>query len=154
MDNGRRSFLRWLGKGSVVSAFLVQMVAAARAFVPNVLYEPPTRFKVKRPKDYPEGVTYDPERRLFVVRQQDRFHVVSAVCTHLGCTVQWKAERRGFGCPCHGSAFTGDGEVTGGPAPRSLAWYAVSLSPDGFLEVDRAREVARGFAFTPPGKLA
>ena len=34
------AFLRLLGKGSVVLAFLIQIAAAARAFVPNVLYEP------------------------------------------------------------------------------------------------------------------
>ena len=42
MDSERRRLLRWLGKGSVVAAFLGQIGAAARAFFPNVLYEPPT----------------------------------------------------------------------------------------------------------------
>ena len=37
-----------------------------------------------------------------------------------------------------------------GPAPRPLEWYAVALSPDGYLEVDTAEQVARGFRFTPP----
>jgi menaquinol-cytochrome c reductase iron-sulfur subunit len=150
MRDGRRAFLRLLGKGSVALAFLVQLAAAARAFVPNVLYEPRRRFKLRKPKDYPPGVTFDPDRRLFVVREDDGFHVVSSVCTHLGCTVQWKADPRRFECPCHGSRFQQDGTVIGGPAPRPLAWYAVALSPDGYLEVDSAEEVARGFRFTPP----
>jgi Rieske Fe-S protein len=139
-----------LGKGSVVLAFLIQIVAAARAFVPNVLYEPSRRFKLRRPQDYPPGITFNPDRRLFVVRDDDAFHVISAVCTHLGCTVQWKPETRRFDCPCHGSHFAADGTVIGGPAPRPLAWYSLTLSPDGYLEVDSAEEVARGFRFTPP----
>ncbi len=150
MAESRRGFLRFLGKASVFLAFLVQIAAAARAFVPNVLYEPSRRFKVRKPKDYPQGVTFDPDHRLFVVRAEDDFHVVSAVCSHLGCTVQWKQDKGEFACPCHGSRFRADGSNFAGPAPRPLAWYATTLSPDGYLEVDSAEEVARGFHFTPP----
>ena len=150
MGDDRRGFLRLLGKGSVALAFLIQLAAAARAFVPNVLYEPLRRFKIRRPKDYPKGITFDSEQRLFIVRREDDFHVVSAVCTHLGCTVQWKQEKGEFACPCHGSRFREDGSVLGGPAPRPLAWHPVTLSPDGYLEVDTAETVAQGFQFTPP----
>jgi cytochrome b6-f complex iron-sulfur subunit len=146
----RRGFLRFLGKGSVVLAFLLQVAAAARAFVPNVLYEPERRFKLRKPKDYPQGFTFDPDHRLFVARAEDDFHVISAVCSHLGCTVQWKPDKREFDCPCHGSRFHDDGTNFAGPAPRPLACWATALSPDGYLQVDSAREVARGFRFTVP----
>lgn len=154
MPEGRRGFLRLLGKGSVALAFVVQAVAAARAFVPNVLYEPLRRFKLRKPADYPPGVTFDADRRLFVVREDESFHVISAVCTHLGCTVQWKSDQKRFDCPCHGSRFKDDGTVIGGPAPRPLACYAVAVSPDGYLEVNSADEVARDFRFTPPKERA
>jgi cytochrome b6-f complex iron-sulfur subunit len=143
MDGGRRRLLRILGKGSVAAAFLAQLGAAGRAFFPNVLYEPPSRFKLKRPDDYPDGYTFDSGKRLYVIRQGPSFHVISAICTHLGCTVQWKDTE--FDCPCHGSRFRPDGTVISGPAPRPLEWFAVSVSPDGFLDVDSATEVARGF---------
>lgn len=142
----RRDFLRRLGEGSVFLAFLAQVVAAARAMVPNVLYEPLKRFRVKRPEQYPQGYTFDPERRIFVVRNEGSFHVISAVCTHLGCTVQWR--EREFECPCHGSHFLPDGTVVSGPAPRPLPWFAVSVAPDGRLEVDSGTEVVRGFQLT------
>ena len=154
MAEGRRAFLRLLGKGSVALAFLVQLVAAARAFVPNVLYEPSRRFKLRKPRDYPPGVTFNADRRVFIVREDATFHVISAVCTHLGCTVQWKADERRFDCPCHGSRFRADGSVIGGPAPRPLSCWAVGLSPDGYLEVDAAEEVAAAFRFTPPKEQA
>ncbi len=143
MDSGRRRVLRFLGKGSVLAAFVAQVGAAGRAFFPNVLYEPPSRFKLKRPDDYPDGYTFDDGNRLFVIKQGPSFHVISAICTHLGCTVQWKDTE--FDCPCHGSRFRPDGTVISGPAPRPLEWFLTALSPDGFLQIDSGVEVARGF---------
>jgi cytochrome b6-f complex iron-sulfur subunit len=152
VDESRRSFLRLLGKGSVVAAFLGQIAAAARAFVPNVLYEPLKRFKILPPDQYPQGYTFDPEHRLFVVRAVDDFHVISAICTHLGCTVQWRDSE--FDCPCHGSRFAPDGQVLSGPAPRPLEFFAVDRAPDGRLEVDSGSEVSAAFRFKPAGSKA
>ncbi len=150
-SSGRRWVLQLLGKGSVAAAFLGQIGAAARAFFPNVLYEPPTRFKLMRPEDYPPGFTFDEAHRLFVARDKGAFHVISAICTHLGCTVQWRGTE--FDCPCHGSRYRPDGTVIAGPAPRPLPWFEAGLSPDGFLLVDSAVHVVRGFRFVlPKGK--
>lgn len=47
-------------------------------------------------------------------------HAVSAVCTHLGCTVTWNTAETTWDCPCHGSRFTLDGAVLHGPAIKDL----------------------------------
>jgi glycine/D-amino acid oxidase-like deaminating enzyme/nitrite reductase/ring-hydroxylating ferredoxin subunit len=47
-------------------------------------------------------------------------HAVSAVCTHLGCIVEWNDAERTWDCPCHGSRFDPDGAVIEPPAVRPL----------------------------------
>jgi Rieske Fe-S protein len=85
-------------------------------------------------------VTFLPERRILVLSAPDGFAAVSAVCTHLGCTVRLD-EGRGFVCPCHGSRYDLTGRVLDGPAPRPLAWYGLSLSRRGDLVVNERRIV-------------
>ena len=46
--------------------------------------------------------------------------VLSAVCTHLGCTVPWVEQEKRFICPCHLGAFAPDGRLLGGPPPRDM----------------------------------
>jgi len=137
----RRNFLQ-LSCGWVVAAFAAaaSSAAAVRFLVPNVLYEPNLRFKAGRPDDFPDGsVTFLEDERVFIVRQGNTYRCLSAVCTHLGCTVG-RAEQ-GFHCPCHGSSFDDMGKVKGGPAPRGLDWFMVTLSKDRHLLVDKSERV-------------
>lgn len=60
-------------------------------------------------------------RSVWVIRHsQTEFTVFSPICTHLGCHFKWDPQTGHFECPCHGSVFTIDGKVVGGPAPRPL----------------------------------
>ncbi|MDO9069721.1 MAG: Rieske 2Fe-2S domain-containing protein [Deltaproteobacteria bacterium] len=56
-----------------------------------------------------------------LVRKRDGSLVaLSAVCTHLGCIVQWQKDKQDFLCPCHGGHYSPDGVVTAGPPPKPL----------------------------------
>lgn len=52
--------------------------------------------------------------------ENKKLHIVSAVCTHMKCLVNWNAVEKTWDCPCHGSRFTTDGEVIEGPAQINL----------------------------------
>ncbi len=138
----RRDFFQLtFGWCAALFAFGASVAAAGRYFVPNVLYEPDQRYKALKPDDYPEGATFLPDLRLYLIRKGNSFRAVSAICTHLGCTVNRNADGVGFHCPCHGSQFNENAVVTGGPAPRPLPWFLVSLSRDGRLVIDASQQV-------------
>ncbi len=64
-----------------------------------------------------------------VVLQQKagEFIALSAVCTHLGCIVKWVPDKEEFLCPCHGGTYSPSGKVLGGPPPKPLESYPVSV---------------------------
>ena len=138
----RRDFLQ-LAFGWCVALFAgaASAAAAARYMIPNVLYEPDQRYKALKPEDYPEGATFFPDLRVYLIRKGNSFRAVSAVCTHLGCTVDRNAGGNGFHCPCHGSQFNENAIVTGGPAPKPLPWFLVALSRDGRIIIDASQPV-------------
>ncbi len=160
----RREFLVRLGIGGGLAALAAQTGASLRSLVPNVSYDAPTTVKLGPPTEFPDGMKYLPDQRLFVFREGNTFHAISAVCTHLGCTVRAEAlpqvETSNVGgktlrlthrflCPCHGSRYTGDGTNVAGPAPKPLAWYHLDVAADdGQLVVDLARAVGRDFRLT------
>jgi cytochrome b6-f complex iron-sulfur subunit len=65
-------------------------------------------------------------------------YAVRPVCTHLGCTVAWQAERNQFVCPCHGSQFDAQGRVVQGPAKRALPLATVIVKQNQIRLVEVA----------------
>ena len=57
-------------------------------------------------------------------------------CPHLGCRVPECLTSQWFECPCHGSKYNRVGEKRGGPAPRGMDRFAMSVSGDGVLSVN------------------
>ena len=57
-------------------------------------------------------------------------------CPHLGCRVPECVSSQWFECPCHGSQYNQVGEKRGGPAPRGMDRFTMSIGSDGSLTVD------------------
>jgi Rieske Fe-S protein len=68
-----------------------------------------------------------------LLHTENGFSALSLVCTHLGCTVENKAD--GFVCPCHGSRFDSNGNVTHLPADKPLQPLRVEVTNEGNLKL-------------------
>ncbi len=145
----RRWFLgviTWAGVGwtTFYASCAASLVATARFFFPNVLFEPPSSMRIGYPSDYLEvGKVYTQWKQKFgiwIVRNSEGIYALSTVCTHLGCTPNWLATEQKFKCPCHGSGFNITGINFEGPAPRPLERYRIVLADDGQILVDKSRK--------------
>lgn len=143
----RRRLLTWL---SSVGLFGSGVLSAFSNFVfikPRATYGQPQRFSIGKPENFSVGARIALEsRRVCIVRDENKIAAISTTCTHLGCIVG--ISETGFACPCHGSRYDQDGNVTGGPAPKALPWFQVSLAPNGELEVDKDTQVEPGSYLT------
>jgi cytochrome b6-f complex iron-sulfur subunit len=123
---------------AVLGVLGVNFMMFLRFFFPRVLYEPKTKFKIGYPSDFGFGVDtkFQSQHRIWVVRNTEGIFVISAVCTHLGCTPDWKPSENKFKCPCHGSGYDSEGINFEGPAPRPMDRAHVELDPQGQIVVD------------------
>lgn len=116
-----------------------------RFFFPRALFEPKTVFSIGSPADFNIGVDtkFQKDHRIWVVRTPSRLFVIFAVCTHLGCTPDWKEAESKFKCPCHGSGYDSEGVNFEGPAPRPMDRANVSLNATGQIIVDTGKLYVR-----------
>ena len=70
--------------------------------------------------------------------EDDSWSALSAVCTHLGCTVQFDPEHKVIRCACHGGQYDPKtGANISGPPPKPLGQFKVQLL-EGKVMVSRA----------------
>src|SRR3972149_822579 len=136
----RRRFLNYTGWLGVLGGPAVSPAGSLRFLFPRVLFEPPTQFKAGVPSDYSVGAVdtrFVASQRVWIVREENGFYALPAICTHLGCTPAWLATDNKFKCPCHGSGFRRTGVNFEGPAPRSLERVKIALAAYGQLVIDK-----------------
>ena len=120
--------------GFVATSFLMFV----RFFLPRAIFEPSSVFRIGFPGDYNFGVDtkWQQQYRIWVVKNAERLFVIKAICTHLGCTPDWKESENKFKCPCHGSGYDSEGINFEGPAPRPMDRAKVTLDAEGQIVVD------------------
>jgi cytochrome b6-f complex iron-sulfur subunit len=131
MDNSRRKFLTGC-LGCIAAA------GAAATLYPVYEYLAPLKTAAAGEKStIPESSILPGEAKFFdfrgetgvIVRKRSgELVALSAVCTHLGCIVQWEKEKQDFLCPCHAGRYTVDGTVISGPPPRPLTRLAFTVA--------------------------
>jgi len=128
----RRSFLDTvLGLGFVSTALSV-LYPVWRYVVPPATAEPATDSVVagKAVQFAPNSgaiVKFGSKPALLVRTGDGQFKAFTAVCTHLDCTVQYRADTSQIWCACHNGLYDLSGQVVSGPPPRPLEAFAVNL---------------------------
>lgn len=136
----RRSFLALLGTGACLLGAMQLFGASLLGYLyPNAMKTPPSVFSIGRPEEVlaREGKIFDAKQKVFVETRGGKVRVQTAVCTHLGCTVN--SVETGYACPCHGSTYDQYGRNTGGPAPAPLVFFEVFKGASGDLLVDKSK---------------
>ncbi len=67
---------------------------------------------------------------LLMLTADGQYHAVSAVCTHLGCTVQYRGDLHNIWCACHNGMYDVTGRNISGPPPRPLEAFEVVVKGD------------------------
>ena len=130
----RRDFLNKVAIGTASGVGVVSIIAGINEILPPDAASY-SIIKVGKIDDFPlNEFSFIPDKKIYVYRTRRLVRVLSAVCTHLGCTIQ-KSEN-GFRCPCHGSIFDVAGKACSGPATRSLDRLKVSIDKHGLVTIN------------------
>ena len=130
-NDGRRKFLGVCLAGATAAAAVAVAYPVVRYLGPKSR-QAGTEKLVLSASDVPEGeakfIEYAGASAVLVKTKTGELIALSAVCTHLGCIVQWVKDQQHFLCPCHGGLFATDGTVLAGPPPRPLAKIPLTLT--------------------------
>ncbi len=139
----RRDLLGWAIKlmGATLGGFVLYPLA--RYLVPPSIPEAVTRRVVAAKKgDVPPGgfktFPFGAQPGILIHTADDRWLALSAVCTHLGCTVQYKSGDRMIWCACHDGFYDLDGRNVSGPPPTPLERYVVHVEGEDVI-VEKAK---------------
>ena len=138
----RRGLLNWFLGGSLAATCASVLYPVLRYLVPPDVPEAETSRTVAGR----EGDLKPNEGRVFafgsrpailVRTQEGEYRAFSATCTHLNCTVQYRADLKQIWCACHNGLYDLNGKNVGGPPPRPLESYQVNVA-NGDIVVSKA----------------
>ena len=125
-DVSRRDFLKLARDGFLYLSGALTLGGLLRFldFEPNPA--PKIEFDIGPASNYPlNSRTLLADIPAVLLHTESGFSALSLVCTHLGCSLGNDLD--GFSCPCHGSRFNADGDVTHGPADKPLRPLRVEM---------------------------
>jgi cytochrome b6-f complex iron-sulfur subunit len=130
----RRDFLKLIRNGFLYLSGALTLGGLLRFLDYDPNPTPQTEFDLGPAAKYPLGsrtpLSIPPS---VIVHDEKGFSALSLVCTHLGCTVE--NDKDGFVCPCHGSRYDVDGNVSRGPVVKPLRSLRVEVTNEGNLRL-------------------
>ncbi len=128
----RREFIRLAGQGLLAGSGILGVGILIRFLGYQAEPTQPAEFDLGSASDFPLGSrTNFPDIPALLVHTENGFMALSLICTHLGCTLEQKADL--YSCPCHGSRFDESGKVLQGPATKGLTVLRVEVNALGHL---------------------
>jgi len=142
-EPARRRFMQFLLGGGLLASAASFLYPIVRYLVPpaavdlggdSVVAAKVGELKVNSGKIFRFG-----SRPGLLVRTADgEYRALSATCTHLNCTVQYRSDVREVWCACHNGFYDLNGRNVAGPPPRPLDSYVVHINGDDVV-VSRRR---------------
>ncbi len=131
-NEDRRRFLDAVLTFGFVSTAVAVVYPVARYLVPPASEEPATASAVAGKSTaiaVNSGVVFKFGTKPGIVVRDPRgeLHAFSAVCPHLGCTVQYRPDTSDIWCACHNAVFDVEGAIVAGPPPRPLERLTVNV---------------------------
>ena len=132
----RRKFLNWF-LGTTAGAFLVSVLyPVSRYLIPPKVEESTARtvaLSIKPSEVKPnsgEIVRFGNQPAILIRTPGGDLKAFSAVCTHLACIVQYRADLSHIWCACHNGHYDLNGKNIAGPPPKPLEEYVVNVRGD------------------------
>jgi len=132
----RRRFLDWF-LGTAVGALLVAIVyPISRYLIPPEVEESTAgtvTLSINPASVKPNSgqiFRFGSQPGILIRTPGGELRAFSAVCTHLGCTVQYRPDLIQIWCACHNGHYDLNGKNVSGPPPRPLAPYTVNVRGD------------------------
>ena len=138
----RRGFIQFLLGFSVVSTIVGMLVPVVGYLLPKTSNsDSGAPVEIGNAADFGPGtgkvVSVNDKPVIVVNSKAGGLKAFTAICTHLGCVVEWNARKNTIGCPCHDGNFNPvTGAVVSGPPPKPLAQYEVTVK-DGKVLVGK-----------------
>jgi cytochrome b6-f complex iron-sulfur subunit len=130
-NDGRRTFLGICLAGATIAAAGAAGYPVFRYLAPRSDLQGANKLEFAE-SDLPAGEAkffeYAGSSAVLVKTSAGALVALSAVCTHLGCIVQWEKDKQDFLCPCHAGRYSPEGTVLDGPPPRPLAKIPLSVA--------------------------
>ena len=128
----RRRIIGVLLGGGLVASFVSFLYPALRYIIPPPVAESTSRSvvaaKAKELKQNTGKIFKFGSKPALLVRSADgTYRAFSAVCTHLNCTVQYRADLNEIWCACHNGLYDLEGRNVSGPPPRPLEVFEVHV---------------------------
>jgi len=128
----RRNFVNLFLGGSLLATVAAFLYPVVRYLLPSkraaAAEQKVTAAKVgELPPNTAKAFKFGSSLAMLVNTAEGELVALSAVCTHLTCTVRFESDSATLFCPCHNGRFDLGGNVLSGPPPAPLETYRVDI---------------------------